>query len=157
MWSQHLTFPGVTSGLIHPLICDMLISPERLLTSACNHTQQWCDQLSSRAWGSLLIHYCCVKWVCVCDRRLWNCDFRHMWFVWVFFFTIWCHLCVRCSVSAAARPRCTGRPLRRWSTRFLQWVEGKGWSDSLDRGIRSWRSAGSGNETKTGLKVKQGQ
>ena len=54
--------------------------------------------------------------------------------------TIWCHLCVQCSVSAAARPRWTARPPRQWNTPFLQWATSKGWSDSLDRGNRSWTS-----------------
>lgn len=52
--------------------------------------------------------------------------------------TIWCHLCVQCSVSAAARPHWTGQPLKRWNTLFLRWATSKGWSDSLGRGNRNW-------------------
>lgn len=52
--------------------------------------------------------------------------------------TIWCHPCVRCSVSAAAHPRWTGQPPRQWNTPSLQWAVSKGWSDSLARGNHSW-------------------
>lgn len=52
--------------------------------------------------------------------------------------TIWCHLCVQCSVSAAAHPHWTGQPLRQWNTRFLQWAVSKGWSDSLAHGNHNW-------------------